>query len=339
VRKTGYNVLEIDEIDEISGVDNPAQVGARAVIFKRAFGAEERRESAQAGHALPDGSFPIENEQDLQNAIQAIGRASDRERAIAHIRSRAVALGRKDLIPESFGKSIEGEQGTRTMTDKTPAEQLEAVQKQLTALQAELNIAKAFGELSDAEKAYHKSLDERGRESFLKLSVQERAQRVRFSQDENPVVYTDLKGQTFRKNDDPRMIAMAKSADEDRAALLAEKSARQTAEFSKRAEVELKNYPGDSAAKVALLKVVDGIGDAATRDAVKAIVKAGNDSLEPAFRERGTSSGPAITDGAEAQLQKLAEDHAKAKGVDISKAYEAVLGTPEGRRLYAEACA
>src|SRR5207247_875649 len=39
--------------------------------------AEMRRRAASKGQALPGGGFPIRNEQDLRNAIQAVGRAKD----------------------------------------------------------------------------------------------------------------------------------------------------------------------------------------------------------------------------------------------------------------------
>ena len=62
----------------------------------------ERKKLAEKGEALPDGSFPIANVSDLRNAIQAIGRASDPEAARAHIKKRAAALGREDLIPKDW---------------------------------------------------------------------------------------------------------------------------------------------------------------------------------------------------------------------------------------------
>jgi hypothetical protein len=71
-------------------------------LYFRQFDAKARKDAAKSGAAMPDGSFPIENEQDLKNAIQAIGRAKDPEAAKAHIRKRAKALGLTDLLPESW---------------------------------------------------------------------------------------------------------------------------------------------------------------------------------------------------------------------------------------------
>lgn len=68
----------------------------------REISPEQREKDAKEGKALPDGSFPIENVEDLENAIQSIGRASDPEKAKAHIRKRARELGREDLIPDQW---------------------------------------------------------------------------------------------------------------------------------------------------------------------------------------------------------------------------------------------
>lgn len=72
-------------------------------VLNREFSQEERERLAEKGHAMPDGSYPIVNEEDLRNAIQAIGRSKDPEATKRHIRKRARALGKEDLIPEEWG--------------------------------------------------------------------------------------------------------------------------------------------------------------------------------------------------------------------------------------------
>ena len=59
------------------------------------FSAEQRQRLAKTGAAMPDGSFPIRNCSDWQNARQAIGRAPASKRAAvrAHIAKRGRALG------------------------------------------------------------------------------------------------------------------------------------------------------------------------------------------------------------------------------------------------------
>jgi hypothetical protein len=63
---------------------------------------KEREKLAQQNKAMPDGSFPIANEKDLRNAIQAIGRAKNPGAVKSHIRRRARALGLEDLIPDGW---------------------------------------------------------------------------------------------------------------------------------------------------------------------------------------------------------------------------------------------
>lgn len=72
---------------------------------RRQFSDADRTELAKQGKALPDGSFPIVNAEDLRNAIAAIGRAKDPAAAKRHIRKRAAALGLSKLIPASWGDS------------------------------------------------------------------------------------------------------------------------------------------------------------------------------------------------------------------------------------------
>ena len=79
---------------------------------------EERMELAKKGLALPDGSFPIVDIEDLKNAIQAYGRAKDQSAAAKFIAKRARALGATDLIPdtEDFQKSLNESINENVMT-------------------------------------------------------------------------------------------------------------------------------------------------------------------------------------------------------------------------------
>ena len=77
---------------------------ASAVAELAKFSEEERTKLAESGEALPDGSYPIRNEQDLKNAIKAYGRSNPKDRAKVrtHIRKRAKALGLATLVPEEW---------------------------------------------------------------------------------------------------------------------------------------------------------------------------------------------------------------------------------------------
>ena len=67
------------------------------------YSTEERERLADEGLALPDGSFPIRNRADLRNAISAIGRADDYNKAKRHIIKRARTLDALGMLPEEWG--------------------------------------------------------------------------------------------------------------------------------------------------------------------------------------------------------------------------------------------
>jgi hypothetical protein len=95
----GLDEWSAEEAEEI-------EAEAAEIALKRAYNEESRMEMAKRGLALPDGSYPIKDMADLQNAIQAYGRAKDKEAAKRHIMKRARALGAENMIPENWmGKS------------------------------------------------------------------------------------------------------------------------------------------------------------------------------------------------------------------------------------------
>lgn len=77
---------------------------ARQYYDMLALDTDARRKLARRGHALPDGSYPISNVDDLKNAIKSYGRSkpSDRAKVRKHIMKRARSLKQKDLIPEKW---------------------------------------------------------------------------------------------------------------------------------------------------------------------------------------------------------------------------------------------
>jgi len=77
------------------------RVGAK-LEGKADLSAAGRKKSAKSGHAMPDGSYPIEDVEDLRKAIKAYGRAKNTSAVKAHIIRRAKALGRTDLLPDGW---------------------------------------------------------------------------------------------------------------------------------------------------------------------------------------------------------------------------------------------
>jgi len=83
----------------------PAEKGVESgadLIYFADISQEERERLAQEGKALPDGSYPIRNVSDLGNAIQAIGRAKNRARALTFIKKRARELKATGNLPDGW---------------------------------------------------------------------------------------------------------------------------------------------------------------------------------------------------------------------------------------------
>jgi hypothetical protein len=93
---------EEEEIDDVEKAEEVLFDEDDTDIFKADFSEKERKKLAKKKEALPDGSFPIRNTSDLKNAIQAIGRAKDPDKAKAWIKKRAKALGKEDLLPDTW---------------------------------------------------------------------------------------------------------------------------------------------------------------------------------------------------------------------------------------------
>lgn len=91
-----------EEIDDVEKAEEVLFDEDDTDIFKADFSEKERKKLAKKKEAMPDGSFPIRNTSDLKNAIQAVCRAKDPDKAKAWIKKRAKALGKEDLLPDTW---------------------------------------------------------------------------------------------------------------------------------------------------------------------------------------------------------------------------------------------
>jgi hypothetical protein len=101
-----------DEDDDVTGADVDPSMEETEVLDEAALAyiesfrdvpTDERKRRAEDGTAMPDGSYPIGNCDDLKNAIQAIGRASDPEATKRHIKKRKSALGCDEVeLPDGW---------------------------------------------------------------------------------------------------------------------------------------------------------------------------------------------------------------------------------------------
>lgn len=329
------------KMEEISGVDRPAQEGANMVLLKREDVVNERAELAKSGAAMPDGSFPIVTKQDLEAAIEAFPRAKNPEATAKHIAGRAEAISATDTLPTSgdladfLGKAADsgdGSEGDSEMSEATNQADIAAVEKRAER-------AEAIADLSVDQLTYVKGLDAAGQDAFLAMGPAKRDDAVSKAAEAataaDPVVYESDSGQVYRKSDDMRLVEMAKERDSDRKELAESRALSKRQDLEKRATNGMNHFKGDIATKASLLGAIDGIEDADVRKAALSLVEDADSALSKAFETLGVSDAP-VESSAESALNKLATERASADGTSFAVAYSKVLDTVEGQRLYGE---
>jgi len=211
----------------------------------------------------------------------------------------------------------------KTVTDPAVAKQLEDLQKANERLQA-------VSELSDGQRAIFKSLDVEKQDEFLALTPEQRDAQVAKAAEDNAVVFED-QGVEYRKNDDPRLVALAKQAKADREARVeAEKRATES-DLRKRAE-ELKHIPGDVEVRMSILKGIDALPEDQRGPALEAL-KAQDAELGVAFERVGTSVTPSEVNPLDGIAKGILE---KDPNLTPEQAMAKALETPEGEAAYAK---
>ncbi|HLS44295.1 MAG TPA: HK97 family phage prohead protease [Ornithinicoccus sp.] len=108
VEGKSVRIIKGVDVHEVSPVLLGAGIGTRTLAVKgqkRTFTQADRDAAAEAGHAMDDGSYPIENVQDLRNAIRAVGRGGKNHDEIRrHIMRQARRLNATNLIPDNWAK-------------------------------------------------------------------------------------------------------------------------------------------------------------------------------------------------------------------------------------------
>lgn len=115
VKQVKDTIEEGDWAYMIEMMDNGSE---NSVVSRRV-----RERLAKEGKAMPDGSFPIRNVNDLKNAIQAHGRAKPGARAAVkkHIMRRAKALKKQDLIPAKWSTAFDSNGEELSLRDRALA--------------------------------------------------------------------------------------------------------------------------------------------------------------------------------------------------------------------------
>lgn len=358
-------IMKEFKIDEISAVDRPAQTHAKMALMKRMDGAvleieEEDEEEEEMEDEEGDMEVTLKLKPKKGEKMDAfvsrfmgdetMGKEYPDEKqrlAVAYSMFRQKPKAKKNHSPNDpaveVSKDIAGENAAEdigtaheeSMSEIAKAQDaLKAAEQKIADLQKQLSRATQLSSFSDLEKNMFKGMSDAEQENFLSLRADQRAEIIKRAEDANPVVYTTLDGTSYRKSDDSRLVQIAKAYDETKKALAEQVEKNLAASYTKRAAEELTNLPGDESVRVSLLKAVDSITDEAVRAKVTESLRAASGNLAKAFTTVGHRSP--VASNAETKLDELAKAHAAKTNLSFAKAYDEVLRTEEGRKLYAQ---
>lgn len=341
VQKAGpRRIMRKLRIDEISGVDVPAQQGATAPIMKRHDGAPDNSQQNDIAKRAAlttevDGHVHVvyfdhgNGELNAGETSWVNGHSHPWVRMADGTIQIGAASGHTHDVA-TIGKSAEQQQETPEMTPE-----------QIKELQDRLAKAEAINALSVAHKAHYDALPEADRPVFLAKSADEREAIVKqlaaLEKSANEVVYKAKDGTEYTKKHDPLVVAMAKRLDAQDEQLAKAAETIKNAEYAKRAG-EIANLPGTEADHIEMLKAIDLIKDEGARKRSLEALKSQSIELGKAFGESGDSFETPEARDANDELEALAKSfQAKDPAMTEAQAMTKALETPRGRELYAQA--
>ena len=102
-KKKDTKAIKKDLEKAVAGIgEESAEVAAAAETYEAEFTESQRKKLAKKGFALPDGSFPIRNRNDLENAIKSWGLAKNKAKAKKFIKKRAKQLDAMNELPATW---------------------------------------------------------------------------------------------------------------------------------------------------------------------------------------------------------------------------------------------
>lgn len=158
VKAVDHDALTADELSDMT------LKLAECDFEKREFSEKQRKNLASSGVAMEDGSFPIANAKDLENAVQAAGRAKDYAKAKTHIIARAKTLNCTNLLPADWPGSTKQEK--TLMPELTEIEKRHSAARMASLAKAKHHLAKAMdchgkacGVFNEMAKGVGKAID------------------------------------------------------------------------------------------------------------------------------------------------------------------------------------
>lgn len=229
------------------------------------------------------------------------------------------------------------EDTTKATGESNPfAEEMKAMQERMAKMEQELSRQRKMYGMNDKQKAHFEQLEGAAAEAFIEAAPEKRAEIVEAAKAADAVIYKSADGIEYRKSDDPRLVALAKQADERERELAKAREERASEVYKARAKEELSHLPGEAADQIALLKAIDGIGDEEVRARVLEMIKANDADLAKSFDRAGRNGQAPTASDPEEKLDALAKRFQQEHKVGYFEAYKSVLNTPEGQRLQTE---
>ena len=133
----------LDAVDAALGAD------------KREFSAAERENDADAGVAMPDGSYPIKSAADVENAVRDYNRSGQKPDVKAHIISRAKAIGAESALPDDWTNKAD-KSAAPIVAPGAPHDAPEALAKAAAAL---AQAARKLERVAEENTVLRKALD------------------------------------------------------------------------------------------------------------------------------------------------------------------------------------
>ena len=104
-----FEVVKNGVVEKRAFATRPMSAAPNAALGaeKREFSAAEREKDAEAGVAMPDGSYPIRSAKDVENAVRDYNRGGQKPDVKAHIIARAKAIGAENALPDDWTETAD----------------------------------------------------------------------------------------------------------------------------------------------------------------------------------------------------------------------------------------
>jgi len=255
-----------------------------------------------------------------------------------------IKLSTKKSANETHGGKLHkedvdmSEEQTAKTFDQSAVDKMvgEAVEKALG--DAGVEELKILAKMSDAEKEHLEKLEDQPRADFLKMDSDSRQSLIEKAVESDEVLETS--DGTIRKSEvGASTFALLKSSQEriEKAEKMAaeERDIRLKKEHIQKAETEWPHLPGTPEEKGAVAKAVSGLPEDVAKT-ITTMLKQAESNVVNLFKIHGSSGSLDSGDDSVGKLDALAKAYAKEHDLTYTTAYGKVLGTEEGRSLYAE---